>query len=120
MLKGEGPLTSVFDPKDFVVEEPLVMFFVRNYVGDVYAAVRECWNMGDPAKRRPRFNLVLARSSDQIVGHSGRSNGFPVPATTVKGDGDSSVLPPKKASKRIMWASECPTGSVGRRIRCGI
>ena len=61
-------MTSVFDPKDFVVEEPLVMFFVRNYVGDVYAAVRECWNMGDPAKRRPRFNLVLARSSDQIVG----------------------------------------------------
>ena len=70
-MVSEDRMRAVFDPEDFTVGEPLVMFFVGNSIvnrGDVYAAVRECWQMADPDKRRPAFNLVLARSNDRILG----------------------------------------------------
>ena len=65
-------MTTASDPEDFTVGEPLVMFFIGNSLfgnrGDVYAAVRECWQMADPDRRTPPVNLVLARDSDRVLG----------------------------------------------------
>ena len=65
-------MTTEVDPEDFIVGEPLVMFYVGNSIfvnrGNVYAAVRECWAMADPDKRTLPLSLVLARSSDRVLG----------------------------------------------------
>lgn len=62
---------AAFNPEDFVVGEPLVMFYLGDTFGygeNVYEAVRECWRMADPRRQTPPLNLILARNGDRVLG----------------------------------------------------
>ena len=57
-------------PMDFVVGEPLIMFFIGKTVPgnwpDVYASVRGWWQVD--INKANGYRLVLARDSEQILG----------------------------------------------------
>ena len=62
--------------EDLVVAEPIILIFVGRYIGndlskvypaDVYAAVRGWWR-GNTESREADNELVLARTTDRVVG----------------------------------------------------